>query len=250
MEQWNAVVLGGGDPGDPFAAAHGASVKPLIPVAGRPMALWVLEALRASGRVGRIAYVGPTTPEIDALIQVRVTDTGTLLGNLEAGLAALPPTNRALVVTADIPMLTGAHLADVLDHAPSEAGLVYPIVRREACDAAYPGVKRTYVRLREGTFTGGNIFLADPKLLGRFMPRLQALLAQRKNPIGLARLIGVGVLVRFLTGRLDLTQLQDKVSGILGVPARALITDHAAVGTDVDKDGDLALAERVLGARP
>lgn len=243
-------MLGGGDPGDPFAAAHGVGVKPLIPVAGQPMALWVLRALRDSGRVRRIAYVGPTTPDMDALIDIRVTDTGRLIGNLEAGLAALPEERRALVVTADIPMLTGAQLAEVLDQAPEGAGLVYPIVRREACEAAYPGVKRTYVRFVDGTFTGGNVFLADPAMMERFMPRLQAALAQRKNPVGLARLIGFTTLLRLLTGRLSIEQLHRKVSRILGVPAHALITEHAAIGTDVDQEGDLELAERMLAGGP
>ena len=41
---WSAVVLGGGDPGDPFAAAHGVKVKPLIPVSGLTMAERVLRA--------------------------------------------------------------------------------------------------------------------------------------------------------------------------------------------------------------
>lgn len=244
-QQWNAVVLGGGDPGDAFAAAHGVKVKALIPLAGRPMALHVLRALRDSGRVARVAYVGPTTPELDALSDLRVTDTGQLLSNLEAGVAALGEQTRVLVVTADIPMLTGAQLREVLDAAP-DAGLVYPIVRRAACEAAYPGVKRTYVRLTDGTFTGGNIFMLDPRLIGQFLPRLREVLGARKAPLRLAALIGPGVLLRLLTGRLGIEQLQLKVSALLGVPARALITDHAAIGTDVDKEGDLTLAEAAL----
>ncbi|MFC4638779.1 NTP transferase domain-containing protein [Deinococcus hohokamensis] len=248
---WSAVVLGGGDPGDPFAAAHGAPVKALIPLCGEPMALHVLRALRRSGRVARVAYVGPTTPALDALLDLRVTDHGTLLSNLEAGVealrtAGLRPGERVLVVTADIPLLDAQQLRDVLDSAP-DAGLVYPVVRREACDAAYPGVKRTYVRVQDGTFTGGNLFLLDPALIGQFLPRLREVLSARKTPWKLAGLIGPGVLLRLLTGRLSVTRLEQKVSAILGVPARALITPHASVGTDVDKDEDLRLAEAHLG---
>ncbi|MDP9765819.1 NTP transferase domain-containing protein [Deinococcus enclensis] len=248
--RWSAVVLGGGDPGDAFAAAHGVSVKPLIPLRGQPMAAHVLHALRGSGRVGRVAYVGPTTPEIDALVDARVTDHGSLLANLEAGVQALQalglaPGERVLIATADIPMLQAAHVQDVLDAAP-DAALVYPVVRRETCDAAYPGVKRTYVKVKGGTFTGGNLFLLDPALIGQFLPRLREVLAARKAPLKLASLIGPGVLLRLLTGRLTVQKLEEKVSEILGVPARALITPHAAVGTDVDKDSDLALAERHL----
>ncbi len=242
-----AVVLGGGDPGDAFAAAHGVAVKALIPVGGEPMALPVLRALRGSGRVGRVAYVGPTTPDLDALIDERVTDHGSLLGNLEAGVDALyaggvQPGERVLVVTADIPMLRAAEVRDVLDAVPLQAALVYPVVRREVCEAAYPGVRRTYARLRDGSFTGGNLFILDPALIEQFLPRLREVLAARKAPLKLAGLIGPGVLLRLLLGRLSVAALETRVSAILGVPARALITPHASVGTDVDQDEDLALA--------
>lgn len=240
--RWNAVVLGGGDPGDPFAQAHGQKVKALIELHGQPMAAYVLRALRDSGMVGQIAYVGPTTPEIDALIDIRVTDRGSLLGNLEAGIAALPQTARVLVATADIPMLTGEQVRDVLQAAPADAALVYPVVRREDCEAAYPGVKRTYAKVRDGTFTGGNLFLLDPALVGQFLPRLKEILAARKAPLKLAAIIGPGILLKLLTGRLTVRDLEEKISATLHVPARALITPHAAIGTDVDKDSDLQLA--------
>ncbi|PNY81190.1 NTP transferase domain-containing protein [Deinococcus koreensis] len=251
--RWSAVVLGGGDPGDAFAAAHGVKVKPLIPICGEPMALHVLRALRGSGRIGRVAYVGPTTPALHELIDVRVTDHGTLLSNLEAGVEALSagvrPGERVLVVTADVPMITAQQVQDVLDSAPLDAGLVYPVVRREVVEAAYPGVKRTYARVRDGTFTGGNLFILDPALIGRFLPRLREVLAARKAPLRLAALIGPGILAQLLTGRLTVEALEARVSAILGVRARALITPHASVGTDVDKDADLTLAEAQLSTQ-
>ncbi|MVN88183.1 NTP transferase domain-containing protein [Deinococcus sp. HMF7620] len=253
--RYSAVVLGGGDPGDPFAAAHGVSVKPLIPVAGVPMAERVLAALRGSGLIGRVAYVGPTTPALDAQIDLRVTDHGTLLSNLEAGVEALrggvglAAGERVLVVTADIPLLTAEQVRDVLRAAPRDAGLVYPVVTRQTCEAAFPGVKRTYARLKDGTFTGGNLFVLDPALIGAFLPRLREVLAARKAPLKLAALIGPGVLLRLVTGRLSVAALEGRVSALLGVKARALVTPHAAVGTDVDKGSDLALAEAHL-ARP
>ncbi|WP_407569405.1 NTP transferase domain-containing protein [Deinococcus altitudinis] len=259
--RWDVVVLGGGDPGDPFAAAHGVAVKPLIPLAGQPMALYVLQALRACPEVGKVAYVGPVPAGGEHLIDLRVTDHGTLLGNLEVGVAALRlpedqrtaagtervGPERVMVITADIPMLSAAMLSELLRSAP-DAGLVYPVVRREACERAYPGVKRTYARLKDGTFTGGNLFLIDAALVGQFLPRLREVLAARKQPLKLAALIGPLVLLRMLTGQLSIVQLQERVGEILGVKARALVTPHAAVGTDIDKDADLELAARVLEA--
>ncbi|GHF95957.1 nucleotide-diphospho-sugar transferase [Deinococcus piscis] len=247
--QYQALILGGGDPGDPFAVSHGVAVKGLVPVAGQPMGLHVLRAVRASGQVGRVAYIGPTTPEMDALIDLQLPDRGSLLDNLTAGLEALGDrSGRALVLTADIPMLTAQQLNDVLAQAAEQpgAGLLYPVVPREACERTFPGVKRTFVRVKDGTFTGGNLFLFDPALVGQFLPRLRAVLDARKAPLKLAALIGPGVLLRLLTGQLTVRGLEEAVSRLLGVQARAIITPHAAVGTDVDKPSDLALAEAYL----
>ena len=241
MNEWNALVLGGGDPGEALATAHGVSVKPLIDLGGRPMGQYVLEALRGSSRVKRVAYVGPLTPPMRALVDLEVPDAGRLIANLESGLRALGEQRRVLVATADIPLVTGAMLGEMLSAAP-EAGLVYPIVRREVCEAAFPGVKRTYAKLKEGAFTGGNVFLLDPALALRFLPKIEQLLALRKRPAALAGLIGWPVLLKLLAGRLTLGELERRVSAILGAEVRALISEHAAIGTDVDKEGDLALA--------
>ncbi|WP_424950483.1 nucleotide-diphospho-sugar transferase [Deinococcus sp.] len=263
--RWDAVVLGGGDPGDPFAAAHGVAIKTQVPLAGRPMALYVLRALRACPQVGRVAYVGPVPKGGEALVDLRVTDHGTLIGNLEVGVDALrlpegqhgagaperdahTTRRRVMVITADIPLITAAMLSEVLLAAPN-AGLVYPIVRKEDCERAYPGVKRTYARLKDGTFTGGNLFLIDAALVGLFLPRLREVLVARKQPFRLAALIGPLVLLRLLAGQLSIAQLEERVGRILGVRAQALVTPHAAIGTDIDKEADLELARRFLVAQ-
>lgn len=55
----DAVVLAGGSPDDPLAARYGVAAKTLVPVHGRPMVAYTLEALRATPEVGRVVYVGP-----------------------------------------------------------------------------------------------------------------------------------------------------------------------------------------------
>jgi MobA-like NTP transferase domain len=243
--QWQALVLGGGDPGDPFALENGVSVKALIDIGGKPMGQYLLEALRLSGLIETVAYVGPLTPEMAQLVDIPILDSGKLLDNLERGMQALPDDAKILILTADIPLLTSPMLAEVLQMAPN-AGVVYPIVRRRDCEKAFPGVKRTYGRLLEGTFTGGNLFLVDNRIRERLIPRLREVLAYRKQPLRLAGLFGFVTLLRMLTGGLRISRLEGQVSKILGVEARALITPHAAVGTDVDKESDLELVRKIV----
>jgi GTP:adenosylcobinamide-phosphate guanylyltransferase len=237
----SAVVLGGGHASDPLAQGAGVQVKSLINIAGQPMSAYVLHALRAGG-VGKIVYVGATTPSLEPLFDIHIPAKGTMLENLQAGLEPLLAEARVLIATADIPLLTPAAVQDVL-HRDSGAGLVYPVVAKQAAEAAFPGGKRTYARLREGTFTGGNLFLLEPRLVGQFLPRLEYILNNRKNVLRLAGMFGLGALLKLLFGQLKIAELEQTVSRILGVPAMALICPFAEIGFDVDKPEDLALVQ-------
>jgi molybdopterin-guanine dinucleotide biosynthesis protein A len=247
----NAVVLGGGKSDDPVALAAGVSVKALVMLEGRTMAWHVLRALRESGKVDRIVYVGPVVPDFEALIDVNVPGQDGMLENLEAGLKALEafgPATRALVVTADVPLLTAVAVRDLFARDPGTA-LVYPVVTERACETAFPGGRRTYARVREGKFTGGNLFLLEPRLVSQFMPKLRQVIANRKNPLALAGMIGAGILIKFLLGQVRISELEARVSRILGVDAKALISEHAEIGFDVDKADDLEIVRQRLERR-
>ncbi len=237
----NAVVLAGGK--NPLG--QGAPSKAFVPVAGRPMVAWVLEALRAGG-VARVALVGPQAP-LDPAPGLWLEDRGGILENLEAALKALPP-GRVLVATGDVPLITGEAVRYLLANAP-EVALVYPIVPKEAVEARWPGMRRTYARLREGTFTGGNLFLLDPELFYRALPVARKIVARRKNPLALAPLFGFGALFKLLTGRLAVAELEAIAGRLFGVPMRAMVVPYPEIGVDVDKPEDLAFVVRELEAK-
>jgi MobA-like NTP transferase domain len=182
---------------------------------------------------------------------VNVPGQDGMLENLEAGLKALEafgPATRALVVTADVPLLTAAAVRDLFARDPGTA-LVYPVVTERACETAFPGGRRTYARVREGKFTGGNLFLLEPRLVSQFMPKLRQVIANRKNPLALAGMIGAGMLIKFLLGQVRISELEARVSRILGVDAKALISEHAEIGFDVDKADDLEIVRQRLERR-
>ena len=55
MTGTTAVVLAGSRPGsDPLAAAFGTDLKALVPVGGKPMVRWPVEALLASDRFAEV----------------------------------------------------------------------------------------------------------------------------------------------------------------------------------------------------
>ncbi len=243
----DALVLGGGR-GDGLARAYGVPSKAFLPLAGRPMASWVLAALREGG-VRRVAFVGPGEP-LDPEPDLRLADTGDLLGNVAAGLEALAGDRPVLVATADVPLLSPEAVGYFLENAP-EAALVYPIVPKERVEARFPGMKRTYARLREGTFTGGNLVVLDPGLFKKALPLARKVVRHRKNPLALAGLFGLGTILKLLLGRLSVAELEARGGKILGVPVRAMVVPYPEIGVDVDKPEDVKMVERELlkGAR-
>jgi molybdopterin-guanine dinucleotide biosynthesis protein A len=231
MGGMEAVVLGGGQ--EAWAERYGVRSKALVPYRGRPMAEWVLEALKDAGLSA--VYVGEN-PGLFPAPRLTLPDQGSLLANLEAALAHVE--GRVLVATTDIPHLTPEAVRFVLEKAP-EAALVYPIVPREAVEARFPGNRRTYARLKEGTFTGGNLLLLDKALFFQALPLAKKVVALRKKPLALARLIGLDILLKLLLGSLSLGELEARAKRVLGVEARALLTPYPEVGVDVDREEDL-----------
>src|SRR5690606_15700089 len=165
----------------------------------------------------------------------------TLVDNLRIGFAALPGAGRILVVTSDLPLLTRPAVEDFLSRAAEAGGdFHYPIVERAVYEAAFPGSRRTWVRLRDGTFTGGNLFLAEARVAAGALDLVERFYANRKNPLGLARLLGLGTIAAYLFGRLTVARLEARVSAMVGSRGRALVTPYAEIAFDVDRPEDLA----------
>ncbi len=227
-------MLAGGRADDPLAQKFGVASKTLVPHRGRPLVEYTLEALAQAGL--EVIFVGPIAA-LNPPPKVSLPDHGSLIANLEAGIHAARG-EKVLVATGDMPFLSVEAVRWVLQNAP-QAGFVYSIVAQKTIEGRFPKMRRTYARIREGSFTGGNIVLIDKELFFTALPLLKRALELRKKPLALAQMIGFGTLLRVLLGRADIAGLEAKVSKIIGVPARALITPYAEVGVDIDKEEDL-----------
>jgi hypothetical protein len=127
------------------------------------------------------------------------------------------------------------------------AELYYPALPREDAQSRFPNVKRTYAKLREGTFTGGNVFMIDPRVAPRLAAKAREFVALRKSPARMAGRLGPAFLVKLLLGVLSVRELEIKVSRMFGVKGGVVITRSVEIGVDVDKISDLDLVRQELG---
>jgi len=245
----NAIILAGASSQDGFARRHGTNNKALIPIGGKPMFAHVLGALLDSQIIQNIIGVGPVT-ELKEFCTPRVTlieDKGDMVENCLAAVRSLPPCERVVVVTSDIPMITPRVLDSYLTSLIGREGdFFYPIISKEVNELQYPGVKRTYATLREGTFTGGNMSVVNPAVAERLGSRIREFVALRKSVLGLGTLIGPKFLFKLLAGQLSIAEVEQRMSELLGCRCVAVICPYPEIGTDIDKDSDLDIARRIL----
>ena len=246
----SAVVLAGGKNSLEMTGVTGTENRALTPLGPQTMLGYVVSALAEAPSVGRISVVGEV-PSSDRYSQVAPKET--LLQNLLAGLDASGNGERVLISTSDIPFLTAEAAEDFLTRAlATGADFCCSYVPLALCDAKYPEMKRTSVRLSEGKFTLGNLMLVSPKFLRAQEGVITAAYAARKSPVGIAKLLGAGLLLRmvgaqiFLPSLLPVGVLEAGVSRVLGGQAVGICSRYAEIGTDVDKPADVALARRLL----
>lgn len=250
----DAIILAGGGKQSDLTRENNVDNKAFIEINGKPLVSYVLEALAFSGEVGRIAVVGPVerlAPLVEKYGVIAVPEAEDITGNIQAGFDALEPDGHFLVVTADIPLLTARAVQDTIALCrPFDADFYYPIVTKEASEARFPGIKRTYAALKDGVFTGGNLFVLSPAVLKKAMPKIRQIFALRKSPVKLAASLGPVFIVKLLARQLTIRELEKKVQALLGINGKAIITDYPEIGVDVDKPSDLAVARQVLAEHP
>jgi GTP:adenosylcobinamide-phosphate guanylyltransferase len=246
----DAIILAGGLNSGSLRQVSSAQYEAEIEIAGRPMLDYVILALKNVKAINRIIVVGSPSilsEDIKKSINIIASPGDSLIDSLTNGLNHLNTGEPVLVLTSDIPLITKEAVEDFLGRCNERKGDVYySFVSKERNEEKYPGVQRTYVKLREGTFTGGNLVLLAPKIIKDNRDLLLKAATLRKKPIQLGKLLGWRCLFYLLIGKLTINAIEKRVLRTFNINAVGVISPYPEVGIDVDKPSDLRLAKKVL----
>jgi len=223
-----AVVTAGWSPkeDDPLAEYTHDKPKALIPIAGKPMITYVVDALAGSRYIQNIIIVSldpAAGVEFSAPVEY-VPDAGDILNNVEAGLnhatAHYPNVDGVLISSSDVPTITPPIVDAFIEECfHTDHDLYYSIIERTVMEGRFPGSLRSYTHLREGDFAGGDLILVRPSMT----------LNQRD-----------------LWRDLSLADAERRISQVLNVRGRAVPFPYAEVGMDVDKPFQLEIVRAEL----
>lgn len=248
----DAIVLAGG-PADAVAAhTPGAPNKAFVSICGVTLVERTLRALRATQSIGKITVVAPTARFDDAALEladrfrpdgVRISDS------LQSGLEGLDPDANYLISASDLPILNSSAVEDYVTRAAATgADLTYGCIEKRTHLAKFPEAPHTWVRLRDGTYCGTGFTTMKPRIWPALALVIERVGQARKYPWRLASLFGWNVLTQFALGRLSIAAAERRASQVLGGKARAVISNYAEIGINVDRLSDIALAERLVSS--
>ncbi len=245
----DAIVLAGGHGGD-IEKKFGVSHRALLVIRGKFMIEYVIEALRDVSSIGKIVVVGSVEDfksrignKVNGVVQPGKNPFESTLN----GLKALKPGGKVLVVASDLPLLRGEMIEDFfLRCEKRKADFYYPIIRKETYEEKIGRGKRTFVRVREGCFTGGNLFFLDPRVMEEKQEWIAQMVENRKKPLAMAQVLGVKIILKYLLKRLCIEDVEKRVEKVLGMRGLAVITPYPEIGFDVDKVEHVDVAKDLL----
>lgn len=251
----DAIVVAGGQPKPGellYEETHGEP-KALLDIAGKPMAQWVLDALGGSASIENILIVGLSpdcglsSPKPLSYLQ----DQDNMVDNIRTGTKKLleinPKTNHLLLVTSDIPGIQPEMVDWTIQTAmQTDEDIYYNVITRQVMEAKFPNSRRSYVKLRDGEFCGGDMNVIRASIVFTRENLWERIIAARKNAAKQAAIIGFDVLLLMLLRLIDVDGATRRVAKRLGLTGRPLICPYAEIGMDVDKPFQLEIMRAFL----
>jgi GTP:adenosylcobinamide-phosphate guanylyltransferase len=222
------------------------SHKALIVLDDQTLLARVAQALRAAGAT-QIAVSVSDDAVRAAAIMLGLTVLTAASGpshSVRDGIAALGA--PLLVTTADHALLRPEWITRFLADVPADADVAALLARRDVIEAAAPGTRRTYLRFADGAWSGCNLFhFATPRAVAALDLWAQVE-ADRKRPWRIVRRLGIGTLLRYMSGRLTLVAALAHLGRLANLKAAAVASPFGLAAVDVDKPDDLDLVRDLL----
>ena len=236
-------LVGAGAKAGPGLRELGVERVPLLRIGGETILERACRCLQEGGGCGKVFVMAPEEvplPGRDGM--ERGHYTGAFVHDCLECIRTRMEGDYLIFAAGDVPLITPESVAAVAA-AGRETGadIIYPVISRENMEQMFPGGKRTYVPLKDGRFTGGNVFWVNRGWIVEREPMLRELFDRRKDVLGLARMFGFDMVLRLLFGQADLAFLETRLAGILKGHLRALPLDLPEIGADLDKVADLEL---------
>lgn len=259
MTNITALLLAGSRPGsDPLATAAGVAVKPLAPVGGEPMINYPVRALLAHPSIAQVVILTqnpeiyrahPATAWLGENPQIRFEQSGSGIASTLLNLLDRPDLPFPLIVTTADHVLLDTDMLGQFIAEGDGADFAVAMVERATLLARYPSSRRTWLKFRDGWWSGANLFWFGSAKARSVIALWQEVEQDRKKGWKILAAFGplvlLGALLRVLTLRGGIARLGRR----FGLRAGLVSMRKAEACIDADKVEDVVLIEEILSRR-
>jgi len=246
----DALILAGGKDTNSLENHHKLNNKALLMINHVPMIEYVVDALNQAREIENIFVVGPQfelMPHIGGKVSKIIDSTDSIVENIKIGIDYMENNHRIMVLTSDVPLVTGKMIDDfIIKCQEYEAFLYYPFISKEIILKRYPNTIRSYASLKEGTFCGGNMVILSSSLFNQNKSLLDEVFQKRKDVKKYATLLGVKFIVKYLFKCLTIKEIEDRAAKLVGYPVKGIMVSDPEMMIDLDKLSDYELILQVL----
>jgi diacylglycerol kinase (ATP) len=251
MKKYNLIILAGGEKG-PLYDEYKCDNKALLPIHGKPMLDWVVEAFERSEFIDNIIVVG--ADELDQLSSMRYVRKRIMTGlnvvqNLVHGVTYVKTSiygtsndhNGYLISFCDAAFLNTEVINDTINNiSSSNADVVFHYVEKDSFDKRGLNANRTYIPVGEKNYTGTTMYYIKKfSLISKLLEDLSQMRDRRKDPKGILKVLGCET-------SNSLEEIENSLSQKMSAKVKVFESPHVELGMDVDKPADFKLAEKSL----
>ena len=249
MTKFDAILPAGGTLDPDFAAKVGTSVKALLEFEGITILENTIRILRETGRINRIVVSGPEEVRnhrlsslADIVLPSGPSGPENILNGLKHLLASENPPEKILIVTTDLPFLTKEVIERYIEACPTDKAICVPAITEKEYQTRFPGSTATFIQLKDDTWTAGCAYIIESTAFQSSMPHIERVFQNRKSTVGMARMLGLKFLIKMLTKRLTVPDVESKIQSMLGCSGAAVRNCPAELAYDIDYYDDYEYA--------
>ncbi len=238
---------------DPLASAAGVASKVLVPIAGVAVIERVVDTIERCGsdhapdagrsqRRRRSAAEPKLRARIDSGTWTWLAPTESPAASASAAFDAIGTDGPILLTTADHAFMT----PEILDQFCSAALRPTPtspsaFARRSDVLATFPSTRRTGWHFSDDTYCGCNLFAVLRPAGHSVTVFWRHVEKERKRPWRIMRMLGIGLFVRYLAGRLSLADALAELSRRTQCRIAPVVLTQPEAAVDVDSIDDWRL---------
>jgi GTP:adenosylcobinamide-phosphate guanylyltransferase len=232
-------------------------LKALLPIHGKPMLEWVVDAIKSSKTIRRIFIVGMKKElfSYEDVIYIPHPPESKITDKLQAwsdwfieNEGELP--EFVAIANGDIPTVSSMAIDYFVENARSlNTDFVQSVVTKELMEETFPKSGRSFYDFNRTRICAGDLYLFRSSKFAKAKRKLQKIQEKRKNFFLIVFFLSPFKAIKAMRGKLTLKKAEKIFKRALGIRGRSLIVPFAEVAMDVDKPNQYELALEYLSNR-